>query len=80
MGKDCPFIHSQKKNRSTTPKGKGNESEKEKLTVAIVNIANHRVTEMSRKLLQYKASMGTHWRAEGNEQVGQSTMPTKGLL
>ena len=36
--KDCPFIHSQKKNRSTSPKGKGNESEKEKLTVAIVNI------------------------------------------
>ena len=60
VGKDCPFIHSQKKNRSTGPqrkgKGEGNESEKEKVMVAIVNIANHRLRETSGTLVQFETS------------------------
>ena len=41
MEKGCPSIDSQKKDRSTTPKGRGNAkvSEKKKATVAIVNVA-----------------------------------------
>ena len=40
------------KNRSTSPKGKGErtESEQEKVTVAIVNVANHRPMYTSEKL------------------------------
>ena len=62
-GKDCPFIHSQKKNGSTCPegKGKGKGSEKEKVTVAIVNITNHRP-----RLLQESSYISKlHLTAEG---------------
>ena len=56
MGEDCSFIHSQKKNRSTSPrrngKGKGKDSEKEKVTVAIVNVASRRLREPSGKLFE----------------------------
>ena len=80
MWKDCPFIHSQKKNRSTITqwKIKGNESEKEKVTVAIVNIANHWPRTSSGKLLQFETSMNTHLKAEGNlVQMGRSKMPMR---
>ena len=59
-------------------KGKGKESEKEKVTVAILNIANHRSrTTRNTKL----PCMNTCSKAEENlDQVGQSTMLTKGIL
>ena len=83
MAKDCPFTHSQKKKLSTSPKGKGKgkKSEKEQVTGAIVDIANHRRRNTSGKLLQFETSMNTHLRAEGNlEQVGRSKMPMEGVL
>ena len=78
-----PPIHSQKKNRSTSPIGKvqGKESEKEKVTVALVNVANHRLWNTSGKLLQIETSRNTHLKADEHcEQVGQSKMPTKRIL
>ena len=75
MGKDSPFIHSQKKNRSTSPKGKGKgkESETEKVTVAIASIAIRRPRTTSGKLLQFDTYNSTHLKEKGNlEQVGQS--------
>ena len=83
MGKDCPFIHSQKMNRSTITQWKheGNESKKEKVRVAIVNIANHWPRISSGKLLQFETSMNTHLKAEGNlVQMGRSKMPMRGIL
>ena len=59
-------------------KGKGEESRKEKVTVAIVNIANHRLRETLRKLLQLETSMNTHLKAEENlEHVATSKRPMR---
>ena len=83
MEKDCPYIHSQKKGRSIRPKekGKGKESEQEKLTVAIVNSANYRPMTTSQKLLQFEPAMNSHLKAEGNlKQTRRSKMPMKGTI
>ena len=81
MRKDCPFIHSLEEkptHHSTSAKHEGNEAEKEKVTVAIVNIANHWPRTSSGKLLQSEASMNTHLKAEGNlVQMGRSKMPMR---
>ena len=59
---------------------KGKESEKEKVTFAIVNIAIYSPSTISDKLLQFKTSMKSLLKAEGNlEQVGRSKMPMKGI-
>ena len=64
VGQDCPFIHRQKKKRSTCrprkERGKAKESDKEKVTVAIVNIANHRPRNTSGKLLHFETSRNCH--------------------
>ena len=41
-------------------KGKGTESDKEKVTVAIVNVVNHRPRIATGKLLQFETFMNTH--------------------
>ena len=74
-----------KKNRSTGPqrkeKGKTKEREKRKGTVAMVNIANHRLRDTSEKRLQVDTSKNTDLKAEGNlEEVGQSKMTMTGYL
>ena len=55
MWKDCPFIHSQKKNRSTSPqrkgKGRGKESDKKKERLLLVNIANRRLQDKPGKFM-----------------------------
>ena len=64
------------KDRSTSPKGKGErtESEQEKVTVAVVNIANHCLMY---KLLHFETSMNSHLKAERNiEQTTRSRTPT----
>ena len=66
---------SAKKDRSTSPKGKGQgkKSEQEKVTLASVNIANHRPRTTSEKLLQFETSMNSHLKAERNlEQIRRS--------
>ena len=85
MRKGCPFTHSQKKNRPTSPqrkeKGKAKGSDNRNVTVAIVNISNHRLRNTSGKLLQLETSQNTHLKANGSlVQVGQSKMHTKGIL
>ena len=45
-------------------KAKEKESDKEKVTVAMVKIANHRLRDMSGKLLTLETSTNTHFRAE----------------
>ena len=83
MGKDCPFIHSQKKNLVIIPQGKiwRKRVRKEKVTVAIVNLANHWPRTSSGKLLQFDASMSTHLKAEGNlVHMGRSKILMRGIL
>ena len=79
-----PQTHpSAKKDRSTSPtgKGQGKESEQEKVTVAVVNIANHRPRTTSEKLLQFETSMTSHLKAERNlEQIRRSRMPMKCVI
>ena len=85
MVNDCPLIHPKKKKRSTSParreRGNAKDSDKGKVTVAIVNIPKHRPWNTSGKLLQLETSRNSHLKAEGNlEQVGQSTMSMKSIL
>ena len=47
-------------------KGKGKVSEQEKVTVAIVNIADHRPRTTSEMLLQFGTCMNSHLKAHGN--------------
>ena len=71
------------KNQSTSPKGKGErtESEQEKVTVAIVNVANHRPMYTSEKLLHFETSMNSHLKAERNiEQIRRNGTPMKGFI
>ena len=71
------------KNRSTSPKGKGKrtESEQEKMTVAVVNVANHRPMYTSEKLLHFETSMNSHLKAERNiEQIRRNGTPMKGFI
>ena len=57
------------------------ESEQEKVTVAIVNIANHRPRYISEKLLHFQNSMNSHLTAERNfEQLKRSRTLVKGIL
>ena len=57
------------------------ESEQEKVTVAIVNIAYHRPRITSEKLLHFQNSMNSHLKAEGNiEQITRSRTPMKGII
>ena len=54
-------------------KGNGTESEQEKVTIAIVNTADHRQRITSEKLLHFQNSMNSHLKAEGNfEQLKRS--------
>ena len=70
-------MHLQKRSRSTGPsrneKRKAKKSDKEEVTVAIVNIANHRLRNAPGKLLQFETSRNTHQKAQRNlEQVRQN--------
>ena len=65
--------------RSTGPPRKesykAKESDKGEVTVAIVNVANHRPRNTSGKLLQFVISRNSHLKSEGNlDQVGQTTV------
>ena len=86
MGKDCPFVHPQKKQRSSTPprkeKGKTEWSDKGKALVAIVNLANRCSTCTSLKhprATQDKpwASRALHYTDEGILTQKETTV-TKG--
>ena len=85
-GKRLP-IHPVAKERSSYPsrrkeKVKAKESDKGKVTVAIVNIANHRLENGSWKFMHVETSRNTHLKAEGNfEHVRQSKKwPIEGIL
>ena len=51
---------------SQKEKGERTESEQEKVTVPIENIANHRPRYTSEKLSQFGPSMNSYLKAEGN--------------
>ena len=72
MGKDCPSIHSQEESIYQSRRNmQRKESQKERVTVAIVTIANHRLRNTSGKLLQCETSMNTYLKAKANlKQVG----------
>ena len=54
---------------------------KEKVTVAIATVANHRPRNTSGKLLHFETSNNTLLKTKENlEQVGQSKVPMKGIL
>ena len=62
-------------------KGQGKESEQETVTVAVVNISNHRPRTTSEKLLQFETSTTSHLKAERNlEQIRRSRMPMKCVI
>ena len=72
-----------KMNRSTSPQGKRKvkESEQEKVTVAIVNVANHRPRTTPEKLLQLETSKNSHLKAEGRlEHIRRSKMHMKVIV
>ena len=75
------FISQEESIYQSKGKGKRTESEQEKVTVAIVNVGNHRPRITTEKLLHFQNSMNSHLTAERNiEQITRSRTPMKGII